>query len=185
MTSADLLAFVRKYPISCGGGLLAVALALATYYRSSSVPETTDLLDARSREGTRLESNLRNGAQLPEQVQLLTDSVKQMEARLVNRSELATNLQYFYRLETETGVKLNELQQNTAPTPADPAQKALRPVSFSVAVQGDYPAVLDFIRRLEAGVHYCRINSSSISGSGPDRTGPVKLSLELELLGNP
>lgn len=185
MTNADLVAFAKRHPISISCALLAVVLGAGTFYRSSELPEVTARFEEKSAEGGRLSANVRNGNQLPEQLEQLTAAGAGIGARFVRGSELAQNLQYFYRLETDTGVKLLELRQNTSSAAAKSESAALRGVGFTVALQGEYFAVLDFIRRLESGAHFPRVMSASLSGSGPDRTGPVRLSLEIELLGHP
>jgi hypothetical protein len=185
MTTADLIAFVRKNPVSFGCGLLAVVLALAIYFRSSELPDAAALLDQKSTEGTRLANNVRYGAQLPEQLAALTAAGREIETHLIRGSDLANNLQYFYRLEAETGTKLIELRQNANSAAAKGAKGAFAGVSFSVSLQGEYPVILDFLRRLENGAHYCRVTSANIAPVGPDRNSPLKLALGLELLGQP
>ena len=56
------------------------------------------------------------------------------------------------------------------------------PITFAVSLHGDFTQVMNFLRMLEDGTHYCRVLTASCSGG---RTGPVSLSLNLELLGRP
>lgn len=185
MTNAELGAFVRRNPISFGCGLLAVVLAVATYYRKDSLPEAQTLLDQRVKEGTRLDNNVRYGAQLTEQLATLTAAGREIQSHLVRGSELAGNLQYFYRLEAETGAKIIELRQNGVVPPPKGTKATYVGVSFTVSMQGDYPVVLDVLRRLENGNHFCRVTSVNVAPIGPDRATPLKLALGLELLGQP
>lgn len=180
MTTAELLASVKKNPISFGCGALALALGLAIYFRSSDLPKNAAELEQKAAEGERLAANVRNGAQLSEQLAALTGATKTINERLVRAADLAQNLQYFYKLEAETGTKLIELRQVTNPTgKAVP----LSGIAFTVSVRGDYFAVLDFLRRLEGGPHFSRVLSASMGLTGPDRTAPVTLTLGVELLG--
>lgn len=185
ISNADFIAFLKRNPISVGCGVLSVLLALAIFYRSSGVPEAMTQLDEKSREGARLAANLRNAAQLPEQLEQLTIAAKAIDARLVRATDLAQNLQYFYRLEAETGVKLIDLRQNQPSASTKPAAGALGGIEFTISMQGEYFALLDVIRRLENGTHYARVINCNLRGSGPDRTGPVSLALDVELLGLP
>ena len=100
------------------------------------------------------------------------------EARLIRASDIGINQQYFYRLETESGVKLVDLRQGARGTP----KGGTVPISFTVSAQGDYAQVLAFLRALENGAHFCRVQSGSCSGP---RKGPVTVALNLELLGRP
>jgi hypothetical protein len=177
--------FLKKNPIGVGCGLLAVLLIAGAYYRSSAVPELNELLDQKLTERARVAANVKNATGLTDQLARLTRAQKGIEDRLVHASELAKNLQYFYRLEAETGTKLLELHQNPSSLKVGAPKTAFNGVSFTVTFQGDYLAILDVFRRLERGTHYSRVLSASLMTIGPDRTGPLKLSLGLELLGQP
>lgn len=187
MTTADLVAFIRKNPIVCGCGLFAVLLAVLTYFRSEALPLKAAELEDKATEGTRLANNVRYGAQLAEQLAALTAAGKAVDGHIVRSAELANNLQYFYRLEADTGAKIIELRQNPSP----PSSQKSAPkstyvgISFTVSLRGEYPVILDFLRRLENGQHYCRVTSASVAPVGPDRATPLKLALGLELLGQP
>jgi hypothetical protein len=56
-------------------------------------------------------------------------------------------------------------------------------------VQGDYHQILGFLGHLEAGQQFYRLLSASVSRQGqrggPDATGAIALTLNLELLGLP
>ncbi len=185
MTAAELIPFVRKNPISFGCGVLALALGAAIYLRSSSVPEAVTLLDQKSAEGGRLAANARNSAQLTEQFAAITGATKSINSRLIHASDLAQNLQYFYKLEAETGTKLLDLRQGPLPAKGKPAAGSPVGVPFFVSVRGDYFALLEFLRHLESGPHFCRVMSLAISTTGPDRAAPITFQLGVELLGLP
>jgi hypothetical protein len=185
VSNADLVAFIKKHPLGIACGAIALLFAGATYYRRSVIPEVTSLLDEKVTESARISANIKNAAQLTDQLAKVTEADKAVEGRLVQASQLANNLQYFYRLEAETGTKLIELRQNP-PSARTPATKgAFSGVSFSVALQGEYVAILDVFRRLETGAHFCRVTAAGITSAGPDRNSPLKLTLAVELLGQP
>jgi hypothetical protein len=188
ISNEQLLAFVRKNPITLGCGVLAIGLAAAIYLRGGGIPAAETELEQKATEGRRLELNLKSSAQLPEHVAAMSAALAAIEPRLVHADELANNLQYFYKLESETGTKLGDLRQLAAPKGAKnakPAAGVFAPVAFSASVQGEYPALLDFLRRLENGDRFVRVASASINLTTPDRTGPLSLQLDLELLGLP
>lgn len=184
MTSANLTAFVKKHPLGIGCGLVALLFAGATVYRRSFIPEVSELLDQKAVESARIATNVKNASQLTDQLGKLTTASKAIEGRLVHASDLANNLQYFYRLEAETGTKILELRQNPGVT-KDNAKSVFNGVSFSISVQGEYPAIVELFRRLETGNHFCRVMAANIISSGPDRASALKLSLSVELLGQP
>jgi hypothetical protein len=191
ISNEKLVAFIKGNPVVVICAVLAVLLIAGSYFRSSSIPESESLLEERSALGQRIDANITNGVQLTEQLAALVSAREDIENRMVKPDELAKNQQYFYKLETETGVKLVGLRQNPiAPAkPGAPASKnAYFPVGYEVVARGDYEKVLDFLRRLEAGQRYCRVNSASLTLVGDaskDRSGDVNIILGLELLGQP
>jgi hypothetical protein len=191
ITNEQVTTFVKGNPVVVLCAVLAIALAAASYYRSDYIPKAETLLEERSKLGQRLDANIKNGVQLSEQLAALVAAREEIETRLVRPDELAKNQQYFYKLEAETGVKLVGLRQNPlpAPKPGAPASKASYfPVGYEVVARGEYPKVMDFLRRLERGQRYCRVTTATVSLIGDatrDRGGEVNIILGLDLLGQP
>jgi hypothetical protein len=174
--------FLKKNPISVSCAVLSVALLITSYVRSDYAAEETAVLEQKTTEASRLAANKKNADQLKEHFDSLVAAQKQVEARLIDQKDLTANSQYFYQLETETGVKLTEPRPSAAPK-RDPKFSYL-PVPFAVTVQGEYPQLLDFLRHLENGPHYCRVLSANC-GAGADRAAQLTLNLNLELLALP
>ncbi len=200
LTNEQVMAAVKKNPVITSCVVLSLLLIAGIYYRSDEIPNATNELQKKSAEGQRLALNIKDAAQLGEQLQALTDANKEVDTRLVRVGQLASNLQYFYKLEADTGVKLIDLRQVAgAARPGKEKEKLnYQPVAFNLTVQGAYAQVFDFLRRLESGTHYCSIvttsfapasggngESNSGSGSGLVRTDSISLTLSLELLGVP
>ena len=185
MSHAPKIAFVKKNILVLGSGLIALGFGVAIYFQVDSLAEATDLIEQKATEGTRLTANLKNSYQLPEQLAAITQARAQVDGRLVNASELAKNLQYFYKLETDTRVKLLSLFQNPVPSPKPGAKPSLTGIGYTVSYQGGYAEALNFLSRLESGAHYSRLISANISTNSSTREGPVTVSLALELLGQP
>jgi Tfp pilus assembly protein PilO len=184
----QLIAFVKKNPIGFGCGALCLALVVVMYYRADNVPAAEAELEQQSAEAERLASNLKNAAQLQEQLDTMLAAGKEVEARLVHPGDLAKNQQYFYKLEADTGTKI-DCHQNPLPAEKDRKTTYLS-VPYTVNVQGDYAQILSALRRLESGSHYCRVLSATLTAAAVAGTGEVTdssltLSLNLELLGQP
>lgn len=180
MTTAELLGWIKKNPISVGCGAVSLALAVAIYFRSDAIADANQMLDEKTAEEQRYALNLANAAQLKEQMQAITAANKTIESRLIHASDLGINQQFFYKLEAESGVKLLDVRQSSRLT--NSAEKGYVPIGFSVSLQGDFGQILKFQRLLEDGSHYCRILTATCNGN---RTGPVTLTATLELLGTP
>lgn len=184
MTNEQLIALVKKNPIPVACGALALLVAVGLYFRSGAIAEAEAELTQKSAEAEKYALNIKYAAQLKEQHEALIAANKNIDGRLTRASQQGVNTQFFYKLERETGVKLVSFAQSpTAPTKAPKA--AFTPVPFSVAVQGTLPQILDFLRQLEGGTHYCRVLTANCSTPAASRGGPLTLSLTLELLGLP
>lgn len=183
MTSADLLALLKKHPIGSACGLLCVICAVLLYFRSSKIDESRTEYEAKSAEASSIMANVRNSEKLPAQVAEIQALAKELDGRLIRASQLAVNLQYFYKLEAETEVKLLDVRQGAMPR----GTKTLyTPIPFNVSVQGSFKQVLSFLQKLENGPHFCRFSSVVFSKQDAGTGTPgVNLSVNLELLGVP
>jgi hypothetical protein len=186
MSNEELIALIKKNPISVGCGVLSLLLFGGWYYRSGEVPSVEQQVKEKSEESQKYALNLTNAAQLQEQFDTLVAANKEVDNRLLRASQLGKNLQYFYKLETESGAKLiTDPRQAPIPAPAKTGAKTVySSVPFSVSVQGDLGQVLGFLRRLESGAHYCRVVSATCTVP-QERSLPLTLTVSLELLGLP
>ncbi len=190
MAAEPVIATLKANPISVACGALALTLAVGIYLRSSRVPESEALLEQRVTQGERIDANLKNGVQLADQFAAISAARKEIDARLIHPDELAKNLQFFYKLEADTGTKLVDLRQNVvAPGKGAKGKTAYTGFGYGLAVRGDYTRLLDFLRRLESGQRFCRVMSATMMGvsNGVEgsRGNELTLNLGLELLGQP
>ena len=193
-TLVNVLKFLKRHAFAAACVVLTVGLLVAFFLRM-------DLLDVARMETQRLQNeaenmkrNLRNATGLKEQLADLKVLLSIVDARLVRPEELASNLQYFYRLESSTGVKILLLRQVTPPAPAETggsagaSKSAVTPISYSVIVEGSFPQVMSFLTQLERGPHFNRTKVFTAQRGAADspegiRTGTVVVNLSIELLG--
>ncbi len=191
MTSAELIATVKKQPIGFACGALCLVCAALLYVRSSKIQESQAEYEAKSAESARILTNVNYSKNLPEQVTEVQALAKELDNRLIRGGQLAANLQYFYKLEAETGVKLLDVHQNNLPK-GD--KRLFIGVPYSLSVQGTYKQIMVFLLRLEEGSRFCHfsnVNFNKSGGGNSDATGSggaddsMTLTLNLELLGLP
>jgi hypothetical protein len=190
MTTQELIALIKKNPISFGCGALCVILIAVLYFGSDTVDDAKAQLDKLSTEGARLSANIEYSARLAEQYKTVSTANTIIDSRLVRASQLAQNLQYFYKLESDTSTKLTGLTQMQSALPKKGAPTTnFTPVGFSIVVDCDYAKALDVLHRLEDGEHYCRILDCNLSPKVSEGTGGVAqgmgLAVTLELEGQP
>jgi hypothetical protein len=181
MKSAAFMGFVKKHPVPVICAALSLALVVAIYFRRQTMSAAEEELAQRTEEGERYAANVKNSAQLKEQLDALLAANQEVQTRVVHASQLGTNSQIFYKLEADTGVKLIDFRQLPTVTPL----KTFSAVGFSVSMQGELPQLLNVLRSLESGAHYCRVLSATCNLTGSVRQAPLTLALNLELLGVP
>jgi hypothetical protein len=184
ISNEQLFAFIRKNPIGVGCGLLSLALAFAIYYRSDLIPATTAELDQKGALSDRYAANLKYGKDLPEQFQQISEDSKTINSRLINASDILTNQQYFYNLETVTGTKIVQ-NQTTSGAQARASKAAFVPIGFTLNITGTYPQLLDVLGRLENGLHFARVLNARFSKTASANAEVLSLTLSIELLGQP
>lgn len=195
MTGADLLALLKKNPIGTVGVLVALGCGAVIYLRGDAVAAAQSAFDEKEREAQKMAANIRNGADLEAQAAKLEAAARELESRLVTASQLANNLQIFYRIENETGIKLLDTPRQgalPAPRPGAPAP-AYVGVPFTVNVRGSFPEIMTFVRRLELGAQFCRFGNVSLtraasnldSGGGTPEARAMNATLSFEFLGQP
>ena len=185
MTSQDLIAAAKKNPTSFACAALSLVVIGVIYFRSDLILKAETLFAQKSAEGEKIAANIKYAAQLKEQTDAVVAANKLIDARIVRASELGNNTGYFYKLETETGVKMIELRQTTPSTVAKPAKSSFIPVAFAVTVQGNLNQLLEFLRQVENGAHFARVMAATCSGNSASRNSSLTLALSIELLGTP
>ncbi len=186
----DLGALGKKYPVIIGSAALSLILLVASYLRSGRLHDLSGQAKAKEEALQKILDDIKNGGNLSEQYDALTVATRDLESRLVHSSERARNQQYFYRIESDTGVKEVNLQPITAEPRGPRAPKTLfTGVGYSITVKGDFRQILDFLVRLENGQHFCRLVSGVVGRDTPrggaTATNMITLTLNLELLGLP
>lgn len=184
MTSAELTASLKKHPIGVACALIAIACGVVLYVRSGNIAASHAESEAATAEASKMIGNVRNSANLAEQTAEIESLRKELEGRVMKAGQLAVNLQYFYKLEAETEVKLVDVRQGTLPRNA---KSEYIGVPFSVTIHGSFAQVTSFLNRLQNGSHFCRINTATFNKSGNESAGAtdMTLALSLDILGQP
>jgi hypothetical protein len=184
MTNAELVAFLRKNVICVSCVIVSIAIGVTIYLRSDLLPEANKVLAEKSQQGELIGANIEDSHQLKEQYTALVAANQAIANRMIRVGQLAENLQYFYRLESETNTKITDPRQIAwTPPPKNAPKTAYTPVGFALTAQGTYVQLLDLLRRLENGEHYCRVITCNLRPNDERRGGPLVITLSIELLG--
>jgi len=182
MKTQDLVDFLKRYPTPCLSGLIVVVVMIVAYFRMDVNSELEGKYQMVSAEGATLMENIVNGSGLEEHVKTIQKQSAELESRLVRPAELAKNLQYFYRLEAETGARLGELRQVPL-TNLTTAKGLFQPVMYSLVVTADYPVLMDYLHRLEEGICFYRMKNFSLQHSRQSTRRMLVMAMNIELLG--
>jgi len=104
MNLASLKSFIKKYPVGTGAVVVTVIMLGAIIVRYMEYSDMQGAYAATVAEGQRLAANVAHAGQLDEQLHAIEAANTTISERLVNPADLALNLQYFYKLEADTGV---------------------------------------------------------------------------------
>jgi hypothetical protein len=190
VTLKDVVEFLKRFLVGTVCGLLGAIILVGFFLRNSRVDELSVQSKQIEEQGQKIIAEIRDATGLPEQYATLSAKTRDLESRLVRGSERAHNQQYFYRIESDTGVKETSLQATSSGADLKKGSKRFYSgIGYTVTVVGNYRQIRDFIGRIEDGQHFFRLVSASVSRQGDRNSAgpasPVSLTLNLELLGLP
>jgi hypothetical protein len=186
MNGEDIVAFVRKNLISVACAAFSLLIGFLIYYRSDMLPDARAVLEQKQKQGELLAANIEDSGQLKEQHAALVATNEAITDRMIHIDQLAENTGYFYRLESETGTKLADPRQVPWTAPPKNAPKTnFTSVAFAITASGTYPQLLDLLRKLEAGEHYCRVNTLSLKPITSVRGSQLSMNLNFDLMAVP
>jgi Tfp pilus assembly protein PilO len=177
---------LRQYPFASACAGVGLLLAVGLGVRFGALSDVQAELDRVSTEGKRVESNVRNSTDLEEQVQTIKADVARIEALLRKVDDVSSNQEFFYRLESSTGVRLTVLRPLGA-AKADANTVAYQRAGFNIVAEGSYVQLVGFLRALENSPSLFRLTDfsmqrSSASAASVDAGSTLVLNLNLQLL---
>lgn len=192
MDFRGLLQLFRKNLISVISGLVVVVCSV---YLVLDMGKKEDL-DSRFRdlsiEHGRVIKNLKFSGGLEDDLSRLEELTAEVESHLFRYKDLAANYNYFFQLESLTGVKLGELRQKNF-VEVDRRSKAARSkrkklyqeIEYTMSAFGSYEEIANFLRHLERGKAHYRIGETRLLGARNSLTWDgLSLNISLSILGH-
>lgn len=185
-----ILDFVRKKVILSISSVVFLVCTLVFLFhldKKANLDSEIEQLDIRM---STILKNMKNSARLEEDLAVVEDSIEQLDARLFDSQELATNYNYFFNIEADTGVKISGLKQfdvsedevrsNKKKRMPKPTKDAYQKIRYHMMAIGEYMQLVDLMRKLEGGPSFYRLEKFRVSkGTGTDSS---KLSMDMSLL---
>jgi Tfp pilus assembly protein PilO len=133
--------------------------------------------------------NIKNSKGLEADIESIEGKVEELNNRMFQAQELATNYNYFFNLEDETGIKVSDIKQiGIAEETTDPKMKRMpKPVvnsyekiRFHLKASGEYAEIVNFLRKLEGGPSFYRLEKLRLAKS--EAREPELLYLDIAFL---
>lgn len=185
MTTEDLIEKLKRYPIPSLCGLVVLAALLNFYFRMDMLSELELEREKATLQARQVEDNIVAGNNLEDHVVQMRSVLENLEERVVNFDELATNLRYFYELESATGVALSDLRQGQAESGLPGERTQLVGIDFTVMLSGSFAQIVAYLDELENGRQIYRLKSFNVQKGRDASISTLNLSLNLQLLGWP
>ena len=174
---------LKRYPV-----VFACLLVLILFYgllkvRYSGIPEREIEVQELSRSVRLIEQNVSRSATLEADLARLQEAELPLSERLIDRSELTTNVDYLYSLEGD--MEITSLQQNTTQAKyfEEKGSKALQNYStteFKLDAIGSFEEAHRFLQRLENSRFVIRFSSVNFSATTTStRSDQVEVSVRL------
>ena len=182
MTGEDIKEKFRRYPIPTISGAIVLLCCLAYYFRIDLISD----LDARQSDVAEqrilVDLNLVAGGNLAEHMVDMRARFAALEERVVQPYDLANNMNYFYQLESNTGVGLGELKQNASSDKPAP-KNALGGVGYALTMSGSFAQIVAAFNELENGSRFYHLRNFNLERGREVNSAVIQLALNLELLG--
>lgn len=193
MTFQGVLLYLKKHYAIAASAFVVVACLAVYLVREGQITRLEADFDDLSIRRSRMLKNIRFGTDLPSELESLRALESEAKARLFDPEDLGANKVYFYQRESATGVKLPVLQQIVKDLPANQMNKKQRmtaarsqyqEIAYEVTVNGTYKQILDFMKELEGGPAFYRLDGLSVApATSADSDGMASMRLGITILG--
>jgi Tfp pilus assembly protein PilO len=178
LSSTQLLAVAKRHRFRAASIVVMVSLALASGVLLKYQHSLSGVLSKLRVEGEARQATLVSGPQMRQELANVKEITHRIELNLVS-DNLEENVGYFYQMEEQTKVHLDELHPLSAPIDNNPSFKR---VPFSLRTSGNYQQLISFIYAIETGPRLANITSFGLRRRG-NNSPIITLELSLELLG--
>ncbi len=177
----QFLASARRYPLVAVTLSVFVLLSVANYVLWQRQELITEQHDGVRREGEAMLFALSGQSRIAGELAAVQGALKMIDRNLIVEADLAENLGYFYQMEAQCRVRLNQLNQLSSQPSLE--GNPYKSIPFSLRVTGSYPQVMTFLRQLETGPRLARIRTYSFSRADA-KNNTLALDLIVEMLGS-
>lgn len=176
MTTQELLAKIKQYPLVTGCLVLIAILGGVVYFRGEIVPTLTVERDSLESQWSAQQFNEAQSVNLDKQVEELEAMIEEIDGRAMKRAEKVVNEAYFYQAARHAGVSMMHYGQEDDPDLSEAEKKAVaneryEEIGFDLNVRGKFEQVTTFVHTLRTGRHFVRLDAfdtETIKDLGPE-----------------
>jgi Tfp pilus assembly protein PilO len=174
--------FLRRNLFSVICSIVMVVLAGGGWWLWHDLANQEEILHLRTLAGEAELDTIAFSPVLREALAQTRTAVTRIERNLVQESNLADNLGYFYQLEERTQTRIRGLNQLNTSGPKEGSRAAYKAIPYSMEVSGSYEQVMNFLQSLESGARLVKVRSFSFRRAAAG-SATVVLQLDIALLG--
>ena len=136
--------------------------------------------------------NITNSAGLEEDIEVVKSQILELEERMFQSQELATNYNYFFNIEKSTNVSLSDLKQVEIVTGdanqkkhkmPNPIADAYVKIRYDMRVNGTFRDLVNFMRTLEGGPSFYQLEKFRLSKSSAGGSELLSMDVSFLMLG--
>ncbi len=175
---------IRLYPFATGCVVIGLIAGLVWQVRSSLPDELKLIIKDVSKAYGILKDNEINGKELVKNVKSASVYEQNINGRLMVPTDLVGNKKHFYNLAEKYKITLNEplIEIPKQVRPGKPVITLFQPIQFHLDISGLMPDVACFLKELETGMYYVRIDEVNF-GSNKITANHISVSLTFDILG--
>ena len=189
MNFERLIETIRKnLVIAISGVVTATCMTVYVLHKDKKPDLESEIEQIDIRISTMLR-NLTNSAGLEEDIEVVKSQISELDERMFQSQELATNYNYFFNIETSTNVSLSELKQVEIVKEDVNREKHKMPnlivdayvkIRYDMRANGTYQDLVHFMRTLEGGPSFYKLEKFRLSKSSA--VGDELLSMDVSFL---
>jgi len=188
MNVTEVVSKLKQYPIPVVGCVVILLAAGVLFMRKPKVDDLAYQVEEKVDVLEKVQRNTERAIGLEEDVEIIEAYRDEINDRLMVEEEVATNYAYFYNLERQTGIRIVNINQKASldkasKPPQIPATNSYSVIPYTLAIQGSFAQVLDFVHRLERGKYLLRIDKFNTTTQTTEAASVIVASMDIFILG--
>lgn len=196
MTFLTIFEYLKKNYVIALSAVIALVCLGVHYIRGEQVMRLAADYDDLTVRHTRILKNLKHASEIDADLDEIESLMEDVDSRLFNPEDLATNQRYFYEIESSSGAKIASIRQIVKPLPSGKgSQKARKKAArsrfqelvYDIELRGSYSEILNFMRKVEGGDAFAVLDglilsSSSVAGNSSEKRN-LKMKFSVSVMG--